>query len=188
MAWPWNLGYGLFNVIENGTIRQLEYVCSYSHSTATDRILYHFRGKARCWSTIAIFHTPCIRRPRPGGSVRILPWAMFGIGLQKMRIYQMVKKFNDRPMFSRFDTGVWQTDGRTDQDRQHSLRSAMHSKNAVIKRDFSRKCLQTKRSKIFRSQHLIFRGFRIIKRSQINFANMRKYRHRPTVEPSHKIF
>jgi len=28
------------------------------------------------------------------------------IGLQKMRIYQMVKKFNDRPMFSRFDTGV----------------------------------------------------------------------------------
>jgi len=44
--------------------------------------------------------------PPAWGSVRILPWAMFGIGLQKMRIYQMVKKFNDRPMFSRFDTGV----------------------------------------------------------------------------------
>ena len=39
-----------------------------------DSILHHFRGKARYWSKIVIFHTPCIRRPgqeRPRRNIAI---------------------------------------------------------------------------------------------------------------------
>ena len=43
IAWPFKLNYGLFNVIENGTVRQIIYdsllVCHYKYSS----ILYHFR-------------------------------------------------------------------------------------------------------------------------------------------------
>jgi len=38
-TWPWNLGYGSFEVIENSTIWKLGYTASCSHSIATGRRL-----------------------------------------------------------------------------------------------------------------------------------------------------
>jgi len=57
MVWPWNIGYGSFKVIEDGTIRKLGYsfLCAFHSNHGS--ILYHFRDKARNWPKIAIFHT-----------------------------------------------------------------------------------------------------------------------------------
>jgi len=51
-------------VIENGTIRQLGHGVLFAFHSNYRLILYHFRDKARYWSKMAVFHTPCIQRPR----------------------------------------------------------------------------------------------------------------------------
>ena len=59
MAWPWNLSYWSFKVIENGTIRKLRY---FTFHNIYRLVLYHLRHNARYWPKIAIFHSRCIRR------------------------------------------------------------------------------------------------------------------------------
>ena len=52
-------------VIHNGTIRKLGYGFLFTfHNYGS--ILYYFRDKARYWSKITIFHTPCIQRLQLG--------------------------------------------------------------------------------------------------------------------------
>jgi len=74
MAWPWNLGWESFKVIENGTIRKLGYFLFAFHSNY-GFILYHFWDKVRYWSKITIFSYPsCIRWPHWGVPIGILPY------------------------------------------------------------------------------------------------------------------
>jgi len=74
MAWPWNLGWESFKVIENGTIRKLGYFLFAFHSNY-GFILYHFWDKVRYWSKITIFSYPsCIRCPHWGVPIGILPY------------------------------------------------------------------------------------------------------------------
>jgi len=103
---------------DNGTIWKLEFAFHSNYG----RILYHFRYKPICWSKIAFFsHRPI---PAFDAPIRGSPSEYYhNVWCEKLEWW---KKFNDRPMFSRFDTTLTtcdrRTDRRTDISRQHSLR------------------------------------------------------------------
>jgi len=51
-------------VTKNGTIRKLGYSFLFAFHSNDGPILYPFRDEVIYWPKIAIFRTPCIRRPR----------------------------------------------------------------------------------------------------------------------------
>jgi len=72
-------------------------------------ILYHFRDKARYWSKIEIFHTPCIRRRRPCKYCYKV-WC----GKTRMVWLQTLKKVWEYVYSFWHNTWTWRTAGRTD--------------------------------------------------------------------------
>jgi len=125
ISWPWNLGYRSLKIIQTGTIRKVGCGFLFAFHSNYGSILHHLRDKARYWSKIVIFHTPCIRRPRYGGP----QWNIaipFGVENLELWGYPTVKKFED--MYNRLDTGVWQTDRKTFCD---GIVRAMHTRRAV---------------------------------------------------------
>ena len=113
--------------MENGTIRKFEYGPLFAFHSNYGPILYHFRDKARYRSKIAIFHIPCIGRPRQGGHRRNIAITFGTEETEWCGQSTVKKKFDD--MFSRFDT-ITACDGRTDRRadilRHHSPRYAQH--------------------------------------------------------------
>ena len=100
IAWPWNLGYGPFKVIENGTTRKLGYGLLFTFHSKCGYV----RDRAIYWPKIAIL-IPGFDAAVRGVSVRMLPYRLTW---RKTRM--MVKKlwWHVSPFWH--NTGVWRTD------------------------------------------------------------------------------
>ena len=71
------------NVIQNGTIRKLEYGFLFACHSNYGSISYHFGDKVTYLSKIAIFHTPvCVRGSRQQGPRRTIVKAFGGEKLE----------------------------------------------------------------------------------------------------------
>jgi len=55
MAWPWNLGYGWFELIKNGIIRKLVYSFLFAFDSNDSSVSFYFLEKVRYWSKITMF-------------------------------------------------------------------------------------------------------------------------------------
>jgi len=91
--------------------------------------LYHFRDKARYWSKIAIFHTPCIRRPCHGGTHRSID-ITFGTEKTMVWLPGGGKQADDK--CSRFGTIQCVTDRHLAKLRRYSPRYAYASRGKKI--------------------------------------------------------
>ena len=87
---------GLLKIIQNGTVQKLGCGFLFAFHSNYGPFLHQFRDKARYWSKIVIFHTPCIRRPRRNIAIPF--------GTEKTRMVGLpdgVKNFED--MYNRLD-------------------------------------------------------------------------------------
>ena len=114
LSWPWNPDQGSLKVIESDTIRQLAYgFLLPSHSNFVSK-MHRFRDVTTYWSKIAEkTHQPTlIWHVHWGDPLRIFRPV---IPCQKLESwgYQV---YISRSCFrcAKHNTGVWQTDGRTD--------------------------------------------------------------------------
>jgi len=84
-----------------------------------------FSDRARYWSKIVIFHIPCIRRPRQGGSRRNIA-IQFRMEELEWLGYQMVKKNSKISLFvlAQYTNVI---DGQTDRHRVPAYTALMHS-------------------------------------------------------------
>jgi len=92
---------------------------------------YRFWDTARyLWQKSSFYHTPCIRRPRYGGSRRNIG-TPFGIEKLEWCRYPMVKKIR-RYLYSFWrDLRTWQTDRQTDGHQVTAKTALMHMHRAV---------------------------------------------------------
>jgi len=84
--------YRSLKVVQNGSIRKLEYGFLFTFHSNYDRILYHFRDKAIYLSKIAIFSILPVHSTSPIGSPCRNIITTFGVEKVEWCIYQMVKK------------------------------------------------------------------------------------------------
>ena len=115
MAWPWNLKYGSFKVIGNGTIRYIAYEFLLAFHSNYGPILYRSRDKTRYSSEIPIFHTTAFDAALGGTSQNIA----ISFGVEKLERWWKSLKMGLLVLTQYTNVTDSKTDGRTDRQTPH---------------------------------------------------------------------